>query len=118
MRVFLKSATMLLLLGFLVGCQVERRKSDQELGLNAEQARGRRVYDNQCIRCHEPYSSRELHGPSLAKTYKKPYLPSGIPVNDDRMRDVILMGKTKMPAFNQTLTEKQLQDLLAYLKTL
>ena len=43
----------------LAGCDVERRKSDAELGLNAQQAAGRMLYDNYCDRCHEPYSSRE-----------------------------------------------------------
>ena len=38
----------------LAGCDVERRKSDAELGLNPQQAAGRKLYDNYCDRCHEP----------------------------------------------------------------
>lgn len=113
-----RTALALLALAALFGCEAERRKSDAELGLNEQQARGRRVYDAQCMRCHEPYSSRGLHGPSLAGMYKKQFLPSGLPANDDRVSDVIMRGKAKMPAFNQTLSEAQLQDLLTYLKTL
>ncbi len=108
----------LLALAVLVGCEAERRKSDAELGLNPQQARGRRVYDAHCIRCHEPYSSRGLHGPSLTGMFKKQFLPSGLPANDDRVSEVIMRGKAKMPSFGQTLSEAQLQDLLAYLKTL
>lgn len=100
------------------GCEVERRKSNAELGLNAEQARGRNVYDQHCIRCHEPYSRSGRNGPSLAGIYKKPYMPSGIPANDDRMTDIVMMGKAKMPAFRGSLTPQQLEALLAYLKTL
>lgn len=100
------------------GCEVERRKSDAELGLNEQQARGRRVYDLQCIRCHEPYSRWGTKGPSLTGLYKKQFLPSGLPANDERMHDVIMLGRAKMPAFNQTISESQLRDLLAYLKTL
>src|SRR5215469_5193400 len=48
----------LILLITLLGCNVERRKSDAELGLNAQQAAGRKIYDKQCDRCHEPYSTR------------------------------------------------------------
>lgn len=107
-----------LLVACLLSCEAERRKSDAELGLNEQQARGRSVYDQQCIRCHEPYSRWGTKGPSLTGIYKKQFMPSGLPVNDDRMHDVIMMGKAKMPAFNQTLTQKQLDDLLAYLKTL
>lgn len=102
----------------LGGCTMERRKSDAELGLNAQQAAGRRVYDANCARCHEPYSSRSLQGPSLAKVFKKPYFPSGIRANDDRMRDIVMMGKAKMPSFRQAINEQQMQDLLAYLHTL
>jgi mono/diheme cytochrome c family protein len=107
-------------LGLLVilGCQMERRKSDAELGLSLQQARGRHIYDQNCIRCHEPYTRWGLHGPSLKNLYKKPYLPSGMPVNDERLQDVILLGKAKMPSFRKAFTERQLEDLLAYLKTL
>jgi mono/diheme cytochrome c family protein len=108
----------LLLIICLLSCQAERRKSDAELGLNPQQAQGRRVYDRECIRCHEPYSRWGTRGPSLTGLYKKKFMPSGIPVNDDRLRDVIMMGKAKMPAFNRTLTDQQVTDLLAYLKTL
>ena len=102
----------------LIGCHVELRKTDAQLGLNAQQSRGRRVYDQDCYRCHEPYSTRGKEGPGLEGLYKKQYLPSGMPANDERITDVIIMGKAKMPSFNGKLTEQQLQDLLAYLKTL
>ncbi len=36
--------------GVLAGCDVERRKSDAELGLNPQQAAGRKLYDNYCDR--------------------------------------------------------------------
>jgi mono/diheme cytochrome c family protein len=100
------------------GCQAERRKSDAELGLNPAQAMGRNVFDANCARCHEPYSSRGLHGPSLHNLYKKEYLPSGMPANDDRITEVIERGRVKMPAFGNTLSSAQIDALLAYLKTL
>jgi mono/diheme cytochrome c family protein len=102
----------------LCGCQMERRKSDAELGLNPEQAVGRRVFDANCARCHEPYSKRGLHGPSLHDLYKKPYLPSGRPANDERITETILYGRAKMPAFRDSLSQRQIDALLAYLKTL
>ena len=39
-------------------CDVQRRKSDAELGLNPQQIAGRKIYDSYCDRCHEPYSTR------------------------------------------------------------
>jgi len=51
--------------------------------------------------------------------FKKPYLPmSGMPANDDRVTDIVKMGRNKMPGFGQVLTQPQIDDLLAYLHTL
>ena len=102
----------------IAGCNVEPRKTDAELGLDPTQAIGRHIFDANCARCHEPYSSHGLHGPSLHNLYKKQYLPSGQPANDDRISEVIMRGRAKMPSFGGTLSESQLDDLLAYLKTL
>lgn len=102
----------------LSGCNAESRKSDAELGLNPTQAIGRHVFDANCARCHEPYSSHGLHGPSLHNLYKKQYMPSGTPANDDRITEVIVRGRAKMPAFGGTLSDPQIEALLAYLKTL
>jgi mono/diheme cytochrome c family protein len=41
-----------------------------------------------------------------------------MPLNDERLEDVILLGKAKMPSFGNTLDQRQLHELLAYLKTL
>ena len=103
----------------LSGCNAERRKSDEELGLNPQQAAGRRLYDNYCDRCHEPYSSSDKQGPSLKGIFKKPYLSeSGLPANDERVDEIIRLGRSKMRGFGDVLSEQQVQNLLAYLHTL
>jgi mono/diheme cytochrome c family protein len=103
----------------LVGCEVERRKSDAELGLNPQQAAGRRLYDNYCDRCHAPYSSRGRQGPSMKGVFKRQDLPvSGMPANDDRVTDIIRLGRNKMPGFGQVMNQQQIDDLLAYMHTL
>lgn len=103
----------------LAGCDVERRKSDAELGLNAQQAAGRKVYDNYCDRCHAPYSSRGKKGPSMKGVFKREYLSlSGLPANDDRITDIVKYGRAKMEGFGQVMTDQQIKDLLAYMHTL
>src|SRR5579862_7554157 len=88
----------LAIVSLFVGCHAERRQSDAELGLNPQQAAGRRVYDNYCDRCHAPYSSRGRQGPSMQGIFKRPFLPmSGMPANDDRVTDIVRMGRNKMP---------------------
>jgi mono/diheme cytochrome c family protein len=100
-------------------CDVERRKSDAELGLNPQQAAGRRLYDDYCDRCHSAYSSRGKKGPSMKGIYKRQYMElSGLPVNDERMTDIIVHGRSKMEGFGQVMKEQQVKDLLAYLHTL
>ena len=117
--IVLTAIVALLSLAFAVGCDVERRKSDEELGLNAEQAAGRKIYDAECGRCHEPYSSRGKKGPSLKGVFQHKYLSlSGLPANDDRVSEIIRLGRNEMPAYSQKLSPQDVQDLLAYLHTL
>ena len=104
---------------FFCGCDVQRRKSDAELGLTPQQAAGRRLYDQHCDRCHEPYSSRDKKGRSLKGVFKKQFLPqSGMPANDGRVGELIQSGRNMMPGFGQVVSRDQVQDLLAYLHTL
>jgi mono/diheme cytochrome c family protein len=99
-------------------CDTQIRKSDAELGLNPRQASGRQVYDRYCATCHEAYSSRSRNGPSLEGVFKKPFMPSGTPANDERVGEVISLGRSKMPSFGRVLNQQQMGDLLAYLHTL
>ena len=109
------------LLGLIAifACDVEPRKSDAELGLNAQQSAGRRIYDDRCDRCHEPYSTRGKKGPGLKGIFQHKYLSlSGLPANDERVTDIIRLGRNEMPGYSQTLNAHDIQDLLAYLHTL
>ena len=108
----------LLAIAILAGCDVERRKSDSELGLNPQQAAGRKIYDNHCDRCHRPYSTKGRKGPGLKGVFQHQYLSlSGLPANDERVTDIIRNGRPDMPGFSQVLSGQDIQDLLAYLHT-
>src|SRR5437588_4757289 len=97
---------------FSDACEVERRKSDAELGLSPQQASGRHIYDQYCDRCHSPYSSRKRQGPSLKGAFTHQYLPgSGMPANDERVGDIIRMGRNKMEGFGNVRTDQQVNDL-------
>src|SRR2546430_16285534 len=115
----LGASLLVLLLMFTIACDVERRKSDAELGLSPQQAAGRKIYDNYCDRCHEPYSSRGKKGPPLKAIFKQQYLPlSGLPANDERVGEIVKFGRSKMEGFGRVLDDQQIKDLLAYLHTL
>ena len=108
-----------LVLAGLAACDVERRKSDAELGLNPQQAAGRKIYDNYCDRCHRPDSTKGKKGPGLKGLFQHQYLPqTGLPANDDRVSDIIRNGRPDMTGYSQVLNAQDMQDLLAYLHTL
>jgi mono/diheme cytochrome c family protein len=107
-----------ILLTIAAGCGKDPNKmTDAELGLNQEQARGRRLYNIHCIDCHPAYSSRGNKGPGLKGLYKKPYLPSGLTATDEHVSQSIVQGRGMMPATPQ-LSPQDLQELIAYLHTL
>jgi Cytochrome c. len=81
-----------------------------------EEARGAAVYQMHCARCHRPNDTHPLNGPGLQAITKVNAMPSGAPPTDERMTAVILRGRGMMPG--TPLPDGQLQDLLAYLKTL
>ena len=113
------SVAMLLALFCAVACDIERRKSDAELGLNPQQSAGRKIYDAECDRCHEPYSTRGKKGPGLKGMFQQKYLSlSGLPANNERVTDIIRLGRKEMPGYSQKLNQQDIQDLLAYLHTL
>jgi len=118
-RLWLRARMVLLGLVILTACDVQRRKSDVELGLNPQQSAGRKIYDSHCDRCHEAYSTRGKKGPGLKGIFQQKYLSlSGLPANDERVSDIIRLGRNQMPGYSQTLSSQDIQDLLAYLHTL
>jgi mono/diheme cytochrome c family protein len=103
----------------LAGCDVERRKSDTELGLSPQQAAGRKIYDNYCDRCHRPDSTKGKKGPGLKGVFQHQFLPqTGLPANDERVTDIIRNGRPDMPGYSQVMSAQDMQDLLAYMHTL
>jgi mono/diheme cytochrome c family protein len=84
--------------------------------LTPEETQGRVIYQQNCASCHYATQTGDLHGPSLFAMYRKKYLPSGAPANDERVAPVILRGRNMMPG--SQLSDEQLRDLMAYLHTL
>ena len=102
----------------VAGCRAPLPPSKPLSELTAQEMRGRKVFVSDCARCHNANNTRSLHGPGLQGLFKQKYLPTGAPANDDRVTAVILHGHGLMPAFQNTMDEQQLDDLLAYLHTL
>jgi mono/diheme cytochrome c family protein len=116
-RACLSFVLMLLLVGFVAGCKSVPPPTPLA-DLNAQQMRGHAVYQTHCASCHYDRKDAALHGPALIGMFKKPYLPSGAPANDERVTATIVHGRNLMPAQGDRLDQQDLDDLLAYLHTL
>jgi mono/diheme cytochrome c family protein len=99
----------------LAGC-----KSNDALNrpLTAQEQRGQRIFRGVCMGCHRADSNVPLAGPGLKAVLRKPYLPSGAPANDERVRDILIHGRRNMPAYGGLMSPQQMDDVIAYLHTL
>jgi mono/diheme cytochrome c family protein len=102
----------------VAGCKATLPPPKPLAELSPAERDGYSVFQSRCAGCHYAGSESSLHGPGLQGIYRKRYLPSGAPANDDRVASVVLHGRGLMPAFGNNLDEQQLGDLLAYLHTL
>ena len=79
-------------------------------GLNDQQQLGRRVFAQSCGVCHlRPSFNVRTYGPMLNKN------ASG--GDDARMRNTILEGTPRMPAFKHYLQSTEVDAIIAYLRT-
>jgi mono/diheme cytochrome c family protein len=111
-------AVMAMIIAVAAGCGPSLGPSKPVSELSPAEQRGQAVYSRDCASCHYASQSGDLHGPSLFGMYRKKYLPSGAPANDERVTPVILRGRNMMPGYQNQLDDQQLADLLAYLHTL
>jgi len=79
-------------------------------GLNDQQRRGRQILAQSCGVCHLP--------PALnAKTYGPPLNKAAGGGDDSVMREYILDGTPRMPAFKYYLQAAEIDAIIAYVKT-
>jgi|HubBroStandDraft_1064217.scaffolds.fasta_scaffold728687_2 cytochrome c len=72
----------------------------------------------QCSGCHSAETSERKVGPSLKGLFKKSVLLNGLPANEHGIRLRIQNGGDGMPSYGRILSTKELDRLIAYLKTL
>ena len=80
-------------------------------------AKGKEVFD-QCGVCHNADSAEKKIGPGLKGLFKRDKLVNGKPVNDANVRAKIDEGGNGMPPYKDMLSDKEKDDLIAYLKKL
>jgi cytochrome c2 len=79
---------------------------------------GRESFGRHCASCHNADSEESKLGPGLKGMFQKDRLPaSGRPVTEENLRQQLAAPYRSMPAFGH-LPEREVADLIAYLKSL
>ncbi len=80
-------------------------------GLNDQQRLGRQIFAQSCGVCHlRPSLEVRTYGPLLSK--------AATGGDEGRMRNIILEGTTRMPAFKYYLQSDQVDAIIAYVRTI
>jgi mono/diheme cytochrome c family protein len=96
-----------------------RNNMDYGPAFASAETRGSVVYEKNCSQCHDAENLPLLkQPPKLKGLFQKKTLPSGAPATDEQVRKTILEGRATMPPFEHILEQKQINDLLKYLRTL
>lgn len=119
MKRFVSSALMFLMCVFLVLAQTkDKSRKETKKAPAANVGVGQAQFKEKCAVCHWPDKTDKRIGPGMKGLYKRGKLFDERPVNDANVRDVILKGGGKMVGFEDSLDAKQVDALIAYLKTL
>jgi len=85
--------------------------------LSEQETRGENLFRQRCSLCHLPrilkFGSPPVIGPDLRGVFKE-----ASPEKQKLLRGSILKGGADMPGFQYGLEPKEVDDLIAYLKTL
>ena len=80
--------------------------------------RGKEIYFYKCWVCHNSYTrAAGSPAPPLKDLYKRPMLFSGKPMTDESVTDQIKNGSARMPGYKYALSEQDISDLVAFLRS-
>jgi cytochrome c len=80
-------------------------------------ARGKVVFEA-CAPCHNTDSDARRQGPALRGLFKHAKLENGQKVTEESVRAQVSTGGKQMPHYDGILSAQEMDDLVAYLKTL
>ncbi|MFN3324487.1 MAG: c-type cytochrome [Bryobacteraceae bacterium] len=83
----------------------------------ADAARGKELF-RQCVACHSHEDDERKWGPSLRTLFGKVRLNNGKRVTEENVKTLIIEGYDRMPSYRYLMSEDDLDDLVAFLKTL
>lgn len=81
--------------------------------------RGQAIFEQRCAMCHYSDRVEKKVGPGLKGIYKRgTFSTNGSKITDESLKGWIRNGDSQMPPFKDVLDSGQLNDLVAFLKTL
>jgi mono/diheme cytochrome c family protein len=107
----MRAATLVPLL-LLAACTASQQS------LPGNPAHGQRLFSGGCAVCHLPDSTAKKVGPGLKGLFQRNALPNGRQPTDDTVAEWVRQGGNGMPPFKNALNDRQMRDLISYLKTL
>jgi len=112
----MKKLAMVLLLSLSV-LLIAQKKPDSKKGGDPE--KGEAVFkDKNCGVCHFTDKETRRIGPGLKGLFKHEKMWDEKPLTEANVRTMILKGGGKMVGFEDQMNAKELDNLIAYLKTL
>ena len=75
---------------------------------------GQKTFIQYCAQCHSANEGQVLFGPSLYAEMRKPHPKK----TTAEVHEILINGKGKMPAFADRLSPADMDNLVAYLRTL
>jgi cytochrome c len=90
-------------------------KSDKKAG---DAAVGQKIFKEKCSVCHYSDKEEKRIGPGLKGVFKREKMFDDRPMNEANVREMIKKGGGKMVGFEETLSEKEIDGVVAFLKTL
>ena len=119
----MKKLAILVLSGVLVFSIAAQDKKDKSGGKKTagagDPAKGKEVFaDKNCGVCHWTDKEARRIGPGLKGLFKREKMWDDKPMTEANVREMILKGGGKMTGFEDQLSDKELDNLIAYLKTL
>ena len=79
---------------------------------------GEAIFNEHCAICHFAASSEKKIGPGLRGITKRGRFSDGTWANTPNLTRWVQSGGKNMPGYRKELSDAQIQDLLAYLRTL
>ncbi len=85
---------------------------------DASITRGKKLFEESCAFCHDPYSTKSLVGPGLKGVLKNPTLfSSKRPATPENIEAQLKTPYKRMPSFSN-LSRENITDLISFLNTL